>query len=45
MKIEIFNKSFKFIKKFCITFLVIININTVFRNPDKYIIFKLSQRT
>ena len=35
MKIEIFNKSFKFIKKLYITVLLIIKFNTVFRNFDQ----------
>jgi len=35
MKIEIFNKSLKFIAKLYITFLLIIKFNTVFRNLDQ----------
>ena len=37
MKIEIFNKLFKFLKKLYITFLLIIKFNTVYvvRNPDQ----------
>ena len=35
MKIEILNKSFKFIKKLYITFLLIMKFNTVFRNLDQ----------
>jgi len=34
-EIEIFNKSFKFVTKLYITFLLIIKFNTVFRNLDE----------